>query len=140
MADLFEEEVEYIEPNPASIIESLRSIGYTMETAIADLIDNSITAQARYQGTTIENKYRRELLDIPQELKGETKLREVKARVNQNVFREIVLANYDGKCALTGTDLSELFEPIEGRQLITPRKYNPNPLFLEWHRDSVFEK
>lgn len=46
MADLFEEEVEYIEPNPASIIESLRSIGYTMETAIADLIDNSITAQA----------------------------------------------------------------------------------------------
>ena len=46
MADLFEEEVEYVEPNPASIIESLRSIGYTMETAIADLIDNSITAQA----------------------------------------------------------------------------------------------
>lgn len=41
------DEIEYIEPNPASIIESLRSIGYTMETAIADLIDNSITAGAR---------------------------------------------------------------------------------------------
>ena len=38
---------EYIDPNPASIIESLRSIGYTLETAIADLIDNSITANAK---------------------------------------------------------------------------------------------
>jgi hypothetical protein len=47
MKDLFEEEIELLEPNPASIIESLRSIGYTMETAIADLIDNSITANAK---------------------------------------------------------------------------------------------
>ena len=40
------EDIEYVDPNPASIIESLRSIGYTLETAIADLIDNSITANA----------------------------------------------------------------------------------------------
>lgn len=33
-------------PNPAAIVESLRSIGYTMETAVADIIDNSITAGA----------------------------------------------------------------------------------------------
>lgn len=41
------EDIEYIDPDAASIVESLRSIGYTMETAIADLIDNSITAGAR---------------------------------------------------------------------------------------------
>jgi Histidine kinase-, DNA gyrase B-, and HSP90-like ATPase len=34
-------------PNPAATIESLTGVGYTLKTAIADLIDNSITAQAR---------------------------------------------------------------------------------------------
>lgn len=33
-------------PLPSMLIESLRNIGYTMETALADIIDNSITAQA----------------------------------------------------------------------------------------------
>jgi len=34
------------EPNPNSLIESIRDIGYTLETAVADLIDNSISASA----------------------------------------------------------------------------------------------
>lgn len=38
--------LEYLEPNPGTMVESLRSIGYTFETAVADLIDNSITAKA----------------------------------------------------------------------------------------------
>jgi len=33
-------------PHPAFLMESLRSIGYTLETAVADIIDNSITAEA----------------------------------------------------------------------------------------------
>jgi putative restriction endonuclease len=41
-------------------------------------------------------------------LKGEYKLREVKTRVNQNVFRQIVIANYSGKCAITGIDIPDL--------------------------------
>ena len=60
------------------------------------------------EGTTIEKKYEQDIRDIPQDLVGETKLRQVKTRVNQNIFRQIVLANYEGKCALTGIDLSEL--------------------------------
>jgi len=35
-----------IEPNPAALLSSLRDIGYNVETAIEDLIDNSITAKA----------------------------------------------------------------------------------------------
>lgn len=35
-----------LSPHPAALIESLRSIGYTTETALADIIDNSITANA----------------------------------------------------------------------------------------------
>jgi hypothetical protein len=33
-------------PDPSALIEGLRCIGYTLETAIADIIDNSITADA----------------------------------------------------------------------------------------------
>lgn len=33
-------------PSPASLMNSLRAFGYNTETALADLIDNSITAQA----------------------------------------------------------------------------------------------
>ena len=37
---------ELVEPNAASLVESLRDIGYTLSTAIADVIDNSLTAGA----------------------------------------------------------------------------------------------
>lgn len=34
-------------PDPAALIESLRAFGYTTEAAVADLIDNSLTARCR---------------------------------------------------------------------------------------------
>jgi hypothetical protein len=34
-------------PDPSSMIETFRAIGYNLETAIADIIDNSISAQAK---------------------------------------------------------------------------------------------
>jgi len=63
---------------------------------------------AEYEGTTIEQKFAKNLKDIPKELKGEVKIREVKTRVNQDVFRQMVLSNFDGKCALSGIDLQDL--------------------------------
>ena len=33
-------------PIASSLVESMRSIGYSIESAIADLIDNSITAES----------------------------------------------------------------------------------------------
>ena len=35
-----------IQPSPRALVQSLRDIGYSMESAIADVIDNSITAGA----------------------------------------------------------------------------------------------
>lgn len=35
-----------VPPNPSALIESMRAFGYSLSTAIADLIDNSITAGA----------------------------------------------------------------------------------------------
>lgn len=36
-----------LEPEPGILIESLRDIGYSFNSALADIIDNSITAGAR---------------------------------------------------------------------------------------------
>lgn len=55
----------------------------------------------------IEDKYSDTLKDI-EHLKGEYKLREVKTRVNQNVFRQIVVANYAGRCTITAIDIPDL--------------------------------
>lgn len=62
---------------------------------------------AEKQNQTIEKKFNSLLFDL-EGLKGEAKLREVRTRVNQNIFRKIVLANYSGKCAITGIDIPEL--------------------------------
>ena len=62
---------------------------------------------AQKENTSIENKYKEILFDL-KDLKGETKIREVKTRVNQSVFREMVLANYTTKCAITAIDLPQL--------------------------------
>lgn len=72
------------------------------------LVFESERILAKYQHTDIETKFQKELLDIPEGVTGETRVREVKTRVNQNVFRQIVLANYDEKCGLTGIDIPEL--------------------------------
>lgn len=45
--DQYKLEYDIAEPRPSSLIESLRSVGYSLSTAIADVIDNSITAGAR---------------------------------------------------------------------------------------------
>lgn len=40
------QQYDIVRPEPASFLQSARAFGYTVETAIADLIDNSITANA----------------------------------------------------------------------------------------------
>ncbi|MDX2068108.1 MAG: HNH endonuclease [Haliscomenobacter sp.] len=71
------------------------------------LIFESERILAEKQNQTIEIKFDDLLFDL-KDLKGETRLREVKTRVNQNVFRQIVMANYSGRCAITGIDIPEL--------------------------------
>lgn len=62
---------------------------------------------AQKENVSIENKYQDVLFDL-KDLKGETAIRQVKTRVNQSVFRQMVLANYSSKCAITGIDIPQL--------------------------------
>ncbi len=72
-----------------------------------ELIFESEKILAEREKLKLEDKYADSLNEI-EHLKGENKLREVKTRINQNVFRQIVLANYSGRCAITGIDITDL--------------------------------
>src|SRR5690606_30815321 len=95
-------------------IGGLRGVRAQVETIWKEFIDNkeellfeSERILAEKEQTSIDDKYI-EILKGTEYLKGEYKLREVKTRVNQNVFRQIVIANYSGKCAITGIDIPDL--------------------------------
>lgn len=168
-----------------------------------DLVFESERILAQRQHKKLEEKYSEALFDI-NDLKGEDKVRAVKTRVNQSVFREMILTNYSSKCALTGIDIPDLlyashimpwskhekerlnpengiclsalydkafdkgyisfddnykvliapslkknepkeyypthFAPIENSTLLQPVKYRPSRVFLEYHRDVIFDR
>lgn len=72
-----------------------------------ELVFRSEQILAEKEKTSIENKYK-DILEDLKDLKGETVIREVKTRVNQSVFRQMVLGNYSTQCAITGIDIPEL--------------------------------
>lgn len=71
----------------------------------AELLFESELILAKKEKTSVENKYEKILLGT-ELLKGMDKMREVKTRVNQSVFRQIVMSNYNGRCAISGIDIS----------------------------------
>lgn len=167
------------------------------------LLFNSEKILAEKEEISLEVKFANSLKGT-EHLKGEDKIREVKTRVNQSAFRQIVMGNYDGKCAITGIDISELlvashiipwsknekerlnpengiclcslydraydkgyiginhklelllstdiknrskepyylkyFASLIGSKITTPRKYNPNKEFLDFHLDTIFRR
>lgn len=88
--------IKQVEPIWNEFIHNKENLLFESEKILADL-----------EKQTIESKFA-EILSGTEILKGETKIREVKTRVNQNVFRQIVLANYNKKCAISGIDLPDL--------------------------------
>ncbi len=62
---------------------------------------------ARLEGKELDEKYKENLFDI-NDYDGLTKERIVKTRVNQSLFRKIVLSNYNTKCAISEIDIPAL--------------------------------
>jgi putative restriction endonuclease len=62
---------------------------------------------ATKQNTSIEKKYDFSLNDIG-DRKGADKIREIKTRVNQTFFRNVILSIYNCKCAISGIDIPDL--------------------------------
>lgn len=72
-----------------------------------DLVFESERILAEYQHKTIEELHPEIKFDW-QNLQGEVRERVVKTRVNQSVFRQMVLKTYTNKCAISGICLPEL--------------------------------
>ncbi|SHF94475.1 HNH endonuclease [Flavobacterium defluvii] len=72
-----------------------------------ELLFQSEEILATKENTSINDKYEPILFDL-KDLQGETVIREIKTRVNQCLFRKMVLNNYSNKCAITGIDIPEL--------------------------------
>lgn len=97
---------------------------------------------AAKQHQTIEQKYNDVLFDI-KDIKGEDKIRAVKTRVNQSVFRQMVLTNYSSKCAITGIDIPDLLFASHIKPWSTHQddRLNPeNGICLSALYDRAFDK
>lgn len=72
-----------------------------------DSIFNSEKILAEKQKTTLEKKYNFKA-DLLNNKKGENRVREIKARVNQYFFRNVILSIYNLKCAVSGINIHDL--------------------------------
>jgi putative restriction endonuclease len=72
-----------------------------------ELVYESERILAHYTNKTIEEAYPEIEFDL-KDLKGEIKIRAVKTRVNQSVFRQMILKTYANRCAISDIDLPEL--------------------------------
>lgn len=78
------------------------------------------------------------------DLEGKEKATIIKQRVNQNVFRTMILSNYEGRCAITGINISELLVAshiIPWAESTPKQKLDPeNGLCLSSLYDKAFDK
>lgn len=123
--------IKQVEPIWAEFIYNKEELLFESEKILADM-----------EKQTIETKFAEVLTGI-ENLKGENKIREVKTRVNQNIFRQIVLANYNRKCAITGIDLPDLLVAshiIPWSQNETERLNPENGICLSALYDRAYDK
>jgi putative restriction endonuclease len=96
--------------------------------------------------STIQNKPIEEILNLEPELKfaeGREKERIVKTRVNQNDFRQRILASYNEKCSITGISITSLLVAshiIPWSKNIQERLNPKNGICLNSIHDKAFDK
>jgi putative restriction endonuclease len=106
------------------------------------LIFESEIILAELEKLPLEKKYAHLLKGISA-IQGEDKIRETKTRVNQQVFREIVLSNYSERCAISGISIPSLLvsSHIIPWALNETERLNPeNGICLSALYDRAFDK
>ena len=96
---------------------------------------------AKAKHTTIEKLNQIDLTNLPTE--GKEKERVVKVRVNQCVFRKIILATYNNQCCITGITNTDLLVASHIMEWSKDEKNRLNPmngLSLNALHDRAFEK
>lgn len=107
----------------------------------SDALIESEKLLAKAKHTTIEKLNKIEIEDLPKE--GKEKERLVKVRVNQSIFRTMILATYNNKCCVTGIDNADLLiaSHIVPWSRDEKNRLNPmNGLCLNALHDRAFDK
>ena len=107
-----------------------------------NLLYESEKILAEKQHTTVEIKYK-DVIEEYKDKQGEEKLRTVKTRVNQELFRRMILTNFDYKCAIIGIGVSELLvaSHIKPWSKDKNERLNPaNGISLSGTFDKAFDK
>lgn len=107
-----------------------------------ELVFRSEEILAAKQQTSVSAKYLNVLSDLD-DLVGEDKQRLVKTRVNQSVFRTMVLSNYNFQCCITGMAIPELLVAshiIPWSKGVQNRLNPRNGLCLNALHDKAFDK
>lgn len=106
-----------------------------------DALIESEKLLAKAKHTTIEKLNKIENDDLPRE--GKEKERLVRVRVNQSIFRTMILATYNNKCCITGIDNTDLLiaSHIVPWSKDEKNRLNPmNGLCLNALHDRAFDK
>lgn len=97
---------------------------------------------SKRQNLTIKEKYKPILQDT-EGLVGEERISAIHTRVNQNVFRKMILSIYDNRCALTGIDIPKLLLASHIKPWSEDKENRLNPLngiYLSALYDKTFDQ
>ena len=106
-----------------------------------ELAFESEKVKAEFEGTSIEKLHHIDETELPKA--GDEKERQVKARVNQEFFRQMILANYNYSCCITGLNQQELLIAghIKEWKADAKNRINPrNGLAINTLHDRAFER
>lgn len=108
-----------------------------------DLLFESEKIIARLKNQNVEEVYKGDIQTDIDSYVGLTKEQVVKARVNQHIFRGVILDNYNHKCALTGIDIPQLLiasHILPWAKNVEHRLDPENGICLSTLYDSCFDK
>lgn len=123
-------------------IKGLENASKSDEAVVSRFLNN--WEELVFEAKRIEAQYKeQENTDTFPE--GNTRLQETKARVNQNFFREAVLASYHHQCCITGITVTSLLiashiKPWKDSDPKTERTNPSNGLCLNALHDKAFDK
>ena len=110
----------------------------------ADDKERLFSEAQRIKATLLHQSIEDSLHITPRDLEGKERTAVIRQRVNQTVFRTMVLANYEERCAITGINIPELLVAghiIPWADSTPQQKLNPeNGICLSALYDKAFDK
>lgn len=98
----------------------------------------------RIKASLLHQTIEESLRITPQDLEGKERVAVIRQRVNQSVFRAMILSNYEERCAITGINIPELLVAghiIPWTESTPQQKLNPeNGICLSSLYDKAFDK